>query len=149
MAGVRSKCRPLAGGADGPTPSLPRDPVVLVVEDHADTRELYHQFLATMGFRVAEAATCAEALDQARRGGLDAVVLDRSLPDGDGIDVCRQLKADPRTSGLVIILLSGRAKAGDVDADAYLMKPIDPLVLAEELTRLIAKRDGAGDTAQT
>jgi len=115
---------------------------VLIVDDHADTREVYTQFLDAMGFGVVEAETCAEALDTARTTAIDAIVLDRRLPDGDGIEVCRALRSDPRTSRLPIIVLSGREKQDEIDADLYLLKPVVPDVLVNEIQRLIARRDG-------
>jgi two-component system, OmpR family, phosphate regulon response regulator OmpR len=117
--------------------------VVLIVDDHADTRELYSQYLDAVGFGVIEATTCAEALDKARAVGIDAIVLDRRLPDGDGVDVCRALRSDPRTHALPIIILSGREKQDDIEADLYLLKPVVPDVLVTGLERLIARRDGA------
>ena len=65
-------------------------PVVLVVDDHADTREMYATFLASLGLETVEATTCAEALAAVPSRGIDVVVLDRRLPDGDGADDARQ-----------------------------------------------------------
>src|SRR5437762_12600075 len=101
-----------------------RTPVVLVVDDHDDTREMYVQCLEAVGHVPRSATTCADALAQARAGGIDAIILDRRLPDGDGADVCRTLRSDPRTRALPVIVLSGRAQDGPVDADAYLIKPV-------------------------
>jgi CheY-like chemotaxis protein len=115
-----------------------RSTVVLVVDDHEDTRQMYVQFLEAMGVKAREATTCAEALASTAKGGIDAVVLDRRLPDGDGGEVCRKLKADPRTRGIPIIVLSGRAQDDSiVAADAYLMKPVIPDDLLREIERLV------------
>jgi two-component system OmpR family response regulator len=124
----------IAGGSD-----LPRErvPVVLVVDDHDDTREMYVEYLDAMGVRTVEAKSCAEALAKAKSMAVDAVVLDRKLPDGDGLTVCRTLKSDGATSRLAVIVLSGQAQDGAVDADAYLMKPIDPDLLLREIQRLV------------
>jgi CheY-like chemotaxis protein len=88
---------------------------------------------------VIEATTCAEALAKARIAGIDAIVLDRRLPDGDGMDVCRTLRSDPKTRALPIIVLSGREKQDAIEADVYLLKPVVPDVLVGELERLIAR----------
>src|SRR5438477_1740498 len=93
--------------------------VILIVDDHRDTRELYREFLESTGFGVVEAKTCAEALEVTRTARVHAVVLDRRLPDGDGLDVCRALREDPRTRDLPIIVLSGREQQDAVEADAY------------------------------
>lgn len=117
-----------------------RGVVVLVVDDHPDTRELYVEFLAAMGLKTLQATTCAEALATIAAEPVDAVVLDRRLPDGDGSEVCRALRSDARTRTLPIVVLSGKEKDDSVDADAYLMKPVVPDALFAEVTRLVAKR---------
>ena len=117
-----------------------RGVVVLVVDDHPDTREMYVEFLGAMGLRTPQATTCAEALATVAGQPVNALVLDRRLPDGDGSDVCRALRSDPRTRSLPIVVLSGKAKDESVDADAYLMKPVVPDALFAEITRLVAKR---------
>ena len=114
--------------------------VVLLVDDHPDTREMYVEFLNAMGLQTLEATTCAEALTLVESSRVDAVVLDRRLPDGDGGQVCQALRRDPRTRTLPIIVLSGKEKDGAIPADAYLMKPVVPDVLFSEITRLIAAR---------
>ena len=114
--------------------------VILVVDDHEDTRQMYTQFLDAMGYATLQAASCAEALALAVRGDIDAVVLDRRLPDGDGNTVCRALKDDPRTRTLPVIVLSGRERDASVSADAYLVKPVTPDLLVDEIERLIARR---------
>jgi DNA-binding response OmpR family regulator len=111
--------------------------VVLLVDDHADTREMYAQFLQAMGIETRHATTCRDALDTAVSESVDAVVLDRGLPDGDGIEVCRRLRDDPRTRRVPIIVLSGRVNDGGLDADAYLLKPVIPETLLNELLRLL------------
>jgi two-component system, OmpR family, phosphate regulon response regulator PhoB len=117
--------------------ATPRRPVVLVVDDHADTREMYVEFLGVSGMTAIGARTCAEALQHAR-AGVHALVLDRQLPDGDGADVCRALKSDPATRSIAVIVLSGRASDGSIAADAYLVKPVVPEALVEALERLLA-----------
>jgi CheY-like chemotaxis protein len=112
-------------------------PVVLVVDDHTDTREMYVEFLQASGMSPVGAHTCAEALERAR-AGVSAIVLDRRLPDGDGADVCRALKNDPATRSITVVVLSGHAKDDSIAADAYLIKPIIPELLVATLERLLA-----------
>ncbi len=116
--------------------------MVLIVDDHADTRDMYAEFLKAIGFATLQAATCDEALAKSRTGRIDAIVLDRQLPDGDGEEVCRALKADARTRALPVVMLSGRPQDGATAADAYLIKPVVPDDLARHLERLLASRDG-------
>jgi CheY-like chemotaxis protein len=120
--------------------ATPSCPVILVVDDHADTRELYTTFLGAMGLGTVAAATCAEARACLGRVAVDALVLDRRLPDGDGHDVVRALRADPRTRDIAIIVLSGDPAGASTGADVYLVKPVVPEVLHAELKRLLAAR---------
>ena len=111
--------------------------VVLLVDDHADTREMYGEYLNALGLDTRHATSCQEALAVAMGEAIDAVVLDRRLPDGDGEDVCRALRGDARTRSLPIIVISGRPNDGSVPADVYLMKPVPPDALVVELSRLL------------
>src|SRR5215831_17927375 len=130
-------------GAPAEEPSLSGpDALVLIVDDHADTREMYVEFLNALGIRAAGAHSCAEALERSR-AGIAALVIDRRLPDGDGKDVCRALKADSRTRSIPVIVLSGQERDDSIGADSYLVKPIVPEQLVRELQRLTAKRGSA------
>jgi CheY-like chemotaxis protein len=111
--------------------------VVLLVDDHTDTREMYGEYLKTVGLDTRHATSCQEALAVAMGETVDAVVLDRRLPDGDGEDVCRALRGDPRTRSLPIIVISGKPNEGSVPANVYLMKPVTPDTLVAELSRLL------------
>jgi CheY-like chemotaxis protein len=131
----------IAGAAGDDAPGhAPTGRVILVVDDHEDTRQMYVQFLDAMGYETREAASCEEALRLAASDGIHAVVLDRRLPDGDGNSVCRALKADPRTRALPVIVLSGRERDGAIPADAYLVKPVTPDRLVDEIERLLPRR---------
>ncbi len=98
---------------------------------------MYVQLLEAFGFDAVGATTCAEALAKARTGTFAAIVLDRRLPDGDGNDVCRALKADARTRALPVVVMSGKPQDEDVAEDVYLMKPVLPDVLVQTLRRLL------------
>lgn len=81
----------------------------------------------------------AALLARAREGGADAVLLDAMMPEMDGYETCRALKADPLTKHLPVVFLTARAQRGEQDdvlsvgAVACLSKPFDPMTLAEEL----------------
>ena len=138
---TRVRKRPLIAIAGGASDATSDRAIVLVVDDHEDTRTMYSQFLQAMNFGVVEASTCAEAFETATTKRIDALVLDRRLPDGDGIEVCRAIRSDPRTRAVPIIVLSGRAQGDEpVDADAYLVKPVVPDALVAEIERLLSKR---------
>lgn len=104
---------------------------------------------------VVAVATFAEALDSIGRRRPDVILLDRMLPDLDGLEGCRRLKADPASSDIPIVFLSARSDPADVragmaaGADGYLTKPFDPVVLSHRITAIIKDRDEhAGQTAR-
>lgn len=111
---------------------------VLVVDDENDLLELVSYNLRKAGLEVTVAPDGATALREAFAGEFDAVVLDLMLPDMDGLEICRQLRAEPRTKKLPIIMLTARAEVTErvrgleTGADDYLGKPF-------EVTELIAR----------
>jgi phosphate regulon transcriptional regulator PhoB len=105
---------------------------VLVVEDEPDIRDLLAFHLERDGYQVTRATTGPEALRQLRAAAPDLVILDLMLPELDGLEVCRRLRADPATATLPVIMLT--AKGDEVDrvvglelgADDYVVKPFSP-----------------------
>ena len=86
----------------------------------------------------------AAVLERARTGGYDAILLDGMMPEMDGYETCRRLKADPATAGLPVVFLtakslqSERSRALALGAVACLTKPFDPLTLAAEIRAALA-----------
>ena len=82
---------------------------------------------------------------RAKQGNADAVLLDAMMPEVDGYETCRRLKADPATAHLPVVFLTARAQRGEQDsvlelgAVACLTKPFDPLTLAGELMQALGK----------
>ncbi len=121
-------------------------PTVLAVDDNDDARTSLAWLLQNDGFRVLEAATASEAL-RLTHYHPDLIVLDVVLPDQDGFEVCRLIKADPETAFTPVLMLSGQA-VGDNDqihgleggADAYLIKPAQPGLLLAHLHALLRVR---------
>ncbi len=111
-------------------------PLVLVVDDEPAIRRLLRTSLLAQGYRTAEAASAAAALETVAAGGVDAVVLDLGLPDLDGQDVIRRLRA---ASAVPIVVLTARederskVAALDLGADDYVTKPFG---MAELMARL-------------
>src|SRR5215210_6558779 len=109
---------------------------VLVVEDDPELLRGHAEMLAAEGYEVLEAASGEEALRAAHASPPDLVLLDAVLPDGDGVEVCRKVKADPALEGVFVVMLSGlhttaehQAEALYAGADGYLAKPVEPVAL--------------------
>jgi two-component system phosphate regulon response regulator OmpR len=120
---------------------------ILLVEDDPRLAEMLLEYLGEAGYRVTVAALGAAALQYLSSGGYDAVVLDLMLPDMDGLDVCRQVRAK---SDLPVLMLTARGDAIDrivgleLGADDYLPKPFEPRELLARL-RAILRRRGRSD----
>jgi PAS domain S-box-containing protein len=120
---------------------------VLVVDDNPATRYSTGRVLRAAGFRIAEAGTGQEALDQCSRTRISAVVLDVHLPDIDGFEVCRRIRTDPATRLLPVVHLSAEfvrdehhVEGLNAGADGYLVHPVEPSVLVATLQALIRAR---------
>ena len=120
-------------------------PRVLIVEDHDDTREMYAQFLtAISGLDVIECASSATALTQALAAFPDVVVTDYLMPKFNGIELCRQLQANPATSRIPVIMLTADAHALRSESvlalcAAVVLKPCEPEDLALHIRTVIGQ----------
>ena len=119
---------------------------VLVVDDNPATRYSTGRVIRAAGFRTTEAGSGAEALALVAQG-VSAVVLDVHLPDLDGFEVCRIIRAQPATALLPVVHLSAayirdedRVTGLNAGADAYLVHPAEPAVLVATLQALIRAR---------
>jgi CheY-like chemotaxis protein len=122
--------------------SQPR-PLVLVVDDFADNREMYSEYLSFSGYDVIEAQNGKEAIDAARARLPDIIIMDLSLPVMDGWEATRTLKADELTRGIPVVALTGHALEGhsrgakDAGCDSFLAKPCLPEQLVAEIKRML------------
>lgn len=119
---------------------------VLVVDDNPVTCYATARVIRAAGFATQEVGTGGEALRMAAMG-VSALVLDVHLPDIDGFEVCRRLRADPATSALPVIHLSAayvqsedKVTGLNAGADAYLVHPVEPAVLIATLQALVRAR---------
>ena len=119
-------------------------PVILVVDDHADSRELVAAVLLGDGIAVAEAATGSEALLRAwSKPHPHLVLIDLSLPDCHGTDVVRMLKQDARTRDIPVVALSASVMAADKERAAaagcaeFIEKPVIPDTLIDVIRRVL------------
>lgn len=122
---------------------------ILLLEDDRRLAGMLVEYLAKAGFAVAAEASGRAALVRLEGGGFDALVLDLMLPDLDGLDVCRQVRADPRLRALPIVMLTARGDTADrivgleLGADDYLAKPFEPRELVARLRAVLRRGAGA------
>ena len=121
----------------------PDVPLILVVDDYQDAREMYAEYLQFSGFRVAEARNGNEAVAQAFSLRPDLILMDLSLPVMDGWEATRRLKADDRTKAIPVVALTGHALAGisegarKAGCDAFVTKPCLPEDLVKEIKKVL------------
>lgn len=127
---------------------------VLIVDDEADVVELVVYNLQRAGFKTITARDGPSALRKARDETPSLIVLDWMLPELDGSEVCRQLKADPKTQTIPIVMLT--AKADEVDrvvglelgADDYVTKPFSPRELVLRVKTILRRTQGETPAAE-
>jgi len=118
---------------------------VLVADDDLDIRELVAFKLAQAGYEVRSAPDGVAALGAARAGGVDLVVLDLMMPGLSGLDVCAELRREPATAELPVIMLTARAQDQDVatgfaaGADDYVVKPFSPRELVSRVQAVLGR----------
>lgn len=115
---------------------------VLVVDDDTDSRNICSLFLQHHGYRVVEATDGEEGVSRALEERPSLVLMDVTLPLLDGWSATEQLKSDPRTSTIPVVILTGHALDRDRTralalGDGYLPKPCTPRRILEEVQRLI------------
>jgi two-component system, cell cycle response regulator DivK len=121
-----------------------KPPLILVVDDYQDAREMYAEYLQFSGFRVAEAKNGNEAVEQAFALKPDLILMDLSLPGIDGWEATRRLKADDATKRIPIVALTGHALAGASEGakragcDSFVTKPCLPDDLVVEVRRMLS-----------
>lgn len=128
---------------------------VLVVEDERDISRLIKHYLEKEGFRVLTAASGVEALKKVKEEKPDLLVLDLMLPEMDGLEVCKRVRAVPETAMLPIIMLTAKAEESDtvigleLGADDYVTKPFSPKALVARAKALLRRleRSPASESA--
>ena len=130
-------------GVENGRPRLPR---VLVAEDERDVAELIRHHLTKDGYDAVLAKTGTEALELARREKPDLILLDIMIPEMNGWEVCRCLKREPETSGIPVIMVSGRVEEGDKVLG--FTKPFSPRELLARIRAVARRRQGGEATAK-
>jgi CheY-like chemotaxis protein len=118
---------------------------ILIVDDQQEVRELVEVTLRIGDYTIWQAASGDQALAVARAEHPDLILLDVMMPNSsiDGYEVCRQLKSDPMTKKINIVMLTARGQEADIEmgkqagADDYFTKPFSPLQLMNKVEELL------------
>jgi len=124
---------------------------ILIIEDRFETRELL-QITFEDHYQLLFAENGARGLEIARADHPDLVLLDIMMPGSemDGLEVCRRLKADPTTAGIVVVFLSAKGQSNDVaagldcGAEDYIIKPFSPLALMQKVASRLNREQIGG-----
>jgi len=131
------------------TSEVTGSPVVMLVEDFQDTREVMRKMLELSGCRVVEAANGQEAIELSQQGGLDLVLMDLNMPVLDGFTATLRIREYERTRDVPVVAVTAydteemRAAAGAVGCCDYVLKPLDPARLDALLKQLLPARRAA------
>jgi len=148
---IPDRSPPGAPGQASPNASPNASPHVLVVDDDAEIRTLLGRYLVGQGFRVSLAADRRALEAELATAAIDLVVLDVLLPDGSGLDICRDLRR--RRPSLPIILLTALKEEVDriigleIGADDYLGKPFNPRELVARIRAVLRRGSEAAASA--
>jgi DNA-binding response OmpR family regulator len=118
---------------------------VLMIDDDSRLSGMVRDYLQAGGFQVSIAGDLAKGRAMLQREGYDALVLDLMLPDGDGLDLTRELRADARLRSMPLLMLTARGEPMDrivgleLGADDYLPKPFEPRELLARLRALLRR----------
>ncbi|HEX6026773.1 MAG TPA: response regulator [Solirubrobacter sp.] len=116
---------------------------ILYVEDNEFNRKIVRQLLARTSYRLLEAVDGEEGVASALAAPPDLILMDIQLPKISGLDATRQLRADPRTAGVPVIVVTSFALSGDENkakaagATAYLAKPYSPRELLAKIREIV------------
>jgi two-component system, OmpR family, alkaline phosphatase synthesis response regulator PhoP len=116
---------------------------VLLADDDPSLLRLISTTLGTDDFELLQATDGEQALEAARRHHPDLVLLDVNMPRLDGFEVCRQLKSDPETASIKVVMLTARgtdadrARGRELGADDYFAKPFSPIQLLNKVYQLL------------
>jgi two-component system, cell cycle response regulator DivK len=128
-------------------------PLILIVEDQSELRQLYAQELTMSGFDVIEAGNGAEAITHTSERFPDIILMDLSLPIVDGWEATRRLKVDTRTAHIPVVALTAHDGSGELQramragCDWFVPKPCQPHALIEEVRRVLSGPLGTSRTS--
>jgi len=117
---------------------------ILIIEDQEDNRRIMRDLLTSSGYEIMEAVTGADGVAAAKSRRPDLILMDIQLPDIDGYEATRQIKADPQLRPIPIIAVTSYALSGDdvkafeAGCDAYVSKPFSPRALLTKIKEILA-----------
>jgi two-component system alkaline phosphatase synthesis response regulator PhoP len=120
---------------------------VLIIEDERDIVELVRYNFRKEGFEVESFSRGRDGLEYLRRNQADLVLLDILLPDEDGFEICKRLRADERLKGLPVIFLTAKSEEMDrvlgleIGADDYVVKPFSPRELVARVKAVLRRQE--------
>lgn len=125
---------------------------ILYIEDHEDTRELVTLLLAQKSYEVITGSTIESGVALAGTGDFDLYLLDSWLPDGSGLDLCKQIRQFDKTTPILFYSAAAYAtdskQALESGAQGYLIKPSPPTELCQLVTDLIDRSQHTGSRAR-
>jgi two-component system cell cycle response regulator DivK len=118
--------------------------IILVIEDQEDNRRIMRDLLTSAGYKVVEAVTGEAGVMSAEAHRPDLILMDIQLPDFDGYEATRRIKANPALSAIPVIAVTSYALSGDdikayeAGCDAYVSKPFSPRALLAQIREFIS-----------
>jgi two-component system alkaline phosphatase synthesis response regulator PhoP len=125
---------------------------ILLIEDDQDIAELLRHYLGKENFSLKHAADGFSGLKQAQAESFDLIILDIMLPEMDGLEVCKELKADPKTASVPTIMLTAKTEEMDkivgleLGADDYITKPFSPRELLARVKAVLRRAERKPET---
>lgn len=122
---------------------------VLIIEDEADAADLFAEMMRVGGFRVLKTSASAPAITLMTEEKPDIVLLDIMMPDVSGLDILRQMRADPELTNIPVVVVSAKSMPADIKngmeagASTYLTKPVGFLELKEAVERALGSQSAA------
>ena len=122
---------------------------VLIIEDEADAADLFAEMMRVSGFRVLKTSSSTPAISMMTAEKPDIVLLDIMMPDISGLDILRQMRADPNLADIPVVVVSAKGMPADIKngmeagASTYLTKPVGFLELKEAVERALGSQSTA------
>ncbi|MDR2706788.1 MAG: response regulator [Planctomycetaceae bacterium] len=119
---------------------------ILIADDNLANVELLDAFLADFDYQIETAADGAETLEKVASFSPDLVLLDIMMPKLSGFEVCEQLKSNPKTKGIMILMVTALSELGDIEravnagCDDYLSKPVNKFELVKRVENMLKLR---------